>query len=67
MYKLNQLLKDKLWFLFDSEKCELCHGKLRRRGDLYYGGVDVYDTIEPSKKRTAYLCNLCYQLFKNES
>jgi len=47
-----------------SEKCELCHGSLRRGGDMYYGGIEVKDTISGSRKRTAYVCNLCYQLHK---
>lgn len=56
-------LKEKFWFLFDDMKCELCHGKLRRHGDIYYGGIDICDTIGKTKTRTAYICNLCYQLF----
>lgn len=47
-----------------KEKCEFCRQDLRRYGDTYYGGIDINDTIGGSKKRTVYLCNLCYTLFK---
>lgn len=48
-----------------GDKCEFCNGSLRKNKDLYYGGVEVQDSIGGiGKKRTAYLCNLCYQLFK---
>ncbi len=51
------------WFFFSSEKCELCHGKLRRFGDKYFGGVDIHDSIGRFRVRTAYICILCYELF----
>lgn len=60
MYRLKQIF----WFLFTSERCEFCKGKLRRHGDRYYGGVDIKDTLGNPARRTAYLCNLCYLLFK---
>lgn len=62
---INLWVKDKLWFFFEDEKCEFCRGKLRRRGDKYYGGIEVYDTIGKTKSRTSYVCNLCYSILKN--
>lgn len=47
-----------------ENRCELCKGYLRRMGDKYYGGIDIFDTISRGKKRTAYVCNLCYRLHK---
>ncbi len=45
-------------------KCEHCGFDLRRNGDKYHGGIDIEDTIGGRPRRTAYVCNLCYQLFK---
>ena len=56
--------KDFYKWITGENRCEHCKGFLRRNGDLYYGGIDVKDTIGGEKKRTAYVCNLCYQLFK---
>lgn len=51
--------------LFKKEpKCEHCGQNLRRNGDKYYGGVDIHDTIGGPIKRTAYICNLCYEFYK---
>lgn len=48
-----------------ENRCEHCKGFLRRKGDMYYGGIDIQDTIGGDAKRTAYVCNLCYQTYKN--
>lgn len=46
-----------------KERCEHCGQALRRKGDSYYGGIDIKDTIGGKSRRTAYVCNLCYILF----
>lgn len=56
--------KSKLWYFFESEKCEFCRGPLRKHNDQYYGGIDVRDSIGSSKSRTAYVCNLCYKFLE---
>lgn len=50
-------------FKLKHEKCEWCGGRLRRKDDVYYGGVNIQDTIGGRPKRTAYVCNLCYQFY----
>lgn len=44
-------------------KCEHCNKSLWKYGDNYHGAIDIKDTIGGHKRRTAYLCNLCYYLF----
>ena len=50
-----------------KDKCEWCGKPLRRFGDDYYGGIDIQDTIGGKTKRTAYVCNLCYQFYNKKA
>lgn len=56
--------KIKCWYSRRFDKCEFCLGKLRKNDDMYYGGIEIKDNISGTKKRTAYVCNLCYQHLK---
>lgn len=57
-------IKDFIGWVLGTNRCERCKGYLRRHGDLYFGAVEVWDTIGPDRHRTAFVCNLCYQLWK---
>lgn len=58
----------KLLNKFKKPNCDFCGKDLYRFSSKEhpksYGGVDVNLNISGSDKRTAYLCNLCYHLFK---
>jgi len=56
--------KLKCWWRLKFDKCEHCHGRLRKSYDSYYGGIDVNKNISGTSKETYYVCNLCYHYLK---
>lgn len=61
------MTKNKLLLWLFPERCEFCRGLLRKHGDTYYGAVHIQDSIGGEPRRKAFVCNLCYSLFKRLS
>ena len=62
MKLINNITAAYKWFV--SEKCDHCHGLLRKSNSTFHGAVEVNDTISGSKKVLFNLCNYCYEVDK---